>query len=224
MTGAKRGFFVEMRGLSDWQARLGDPDRHWRAGYSARMLAERWTDDPGIPAEVAAMLDPPAELLYAIPEYRVPVPGRGADSQCDLLALVRTKGRLGVVAVEGKVDETFGPTIGEWLSAGGENRKDRLMGLCGLLDCPNDPPHALRYQLFHRAAAAVIEARRIGASLAVAIVHSFSASHRWLDDFEAFSDHIGQPATRGAFRDRTLSDGLALRLGWASGPTAGSGA
>jgi hypothetical protein len=223
MTRGPRGYLVEMRGLPDWRARLGDPDRHWRAGYSARALAERWTGAPGLPPEVAGLLDPPTALLYAIPEYRVPLPGRGADSQCDLLAVLRTGGRLGVVAVEGKVDEPFGPTIGDWLGGGGPNRRDRLTGLCALLGCPDDPPPGLRCQLFHRAAAAVIEARRIGAAVAAAIVHSFSAAHRWLGDFEAFSAHLGQAATLGTAADRRLAGGLTLRLGWASGPAAMKG-
>jgi hypothetical protein len=216
-----RRYLVGLRDLSDWQARLADPARHWRAGYSARMLAERWTSGADLPPEVAALMDPPTTLLYAIPEYGVPVPGRGADSQCDLLALVRSGGHIGVVAVEGKVDEPFGPTVGDWLADGGANRRDRLLGLCGLLDCGADPPPDLRYQLFHRTAAAVVEARRIGASLAAAIVHSFSPTHRWLADFEAFAAYLGQQATRGTATDRQLSDGLTLRLGWASDPSAG---
>jgi hypothetical protein len=33
---------VPTRGPADWQAWLADPEKHWKDGRSAKMLAEAW--------------------------------------------------------------------------------------------------------------------------------------------------------------------------------------
>ena len=45
----------------------------------------------------------------------------------------------------------------------------------------------IRYQLIHRTGSAVIKAKRFGAPHAVMLVHSFSSSREWFQDFEAFA-------------------------------------
>lgn len=149
---------VPTEGVRDWQRRLADPEKHWRTGYSARALAHAWEDASGLPPEVAALLGPlgKVELLLAIPEYDVPLPGGERPSQNDVFALVRTKDGLIVVMVEGKVSESFGPTLEEWRKDASAGKTERLAHIKGKLGLANNPPPGIRYQLLHRAASAVI--------------------------------------------------------------------
>ena len=179
--------YVPARDPEDWRKLLADPEKHWRAGYSAQATAQAWQAAGGLPTEIATILGPGAELLLAIPEHRVPMPGRGRESQCDVFALAKAGGRTIAIAVEGKVAEPFGPTIGEWLATPTEARTSRIAAICELLGIGTPPAPSLRYQLFHRTAAAVIEARRFGTDAAAMIVHSFSPEHLWFDDFAAFA-------------------------------------
>ncbi len=56
----------------------------------------------------------------------------------------------------------------------------------------NEPvPGAIRYQLLHRAASAIIEAKRFGAPHAIMLVHSFSQTHEWFADYAAFAKLLG---------------------------------
>ena len=208
---------IPTRTPEDWRALLGDPVKHWRDGYSAKETAYNWESADGLPAEIASLFDEHAELLLAIPEHKVRMPARGADSQCDVLALVKSDGQLVVIAVEAKVSESFDLTVGQWLAKGGQNRRDRVAGLCELLEIDGAPDH-LRYQLLHRTAAAVVEARRFSAARAIMIVQSFSPENRWHEDFAAFCAHLGMGSERSCLHETTLADGLRLALGWVTSP------
>ena len=212
--------YLPASGLNDWRKLLADPEKHWRPGYSAQATAQAWQIAGGLPPEVADILGPGAELLLAIPEHKVPMPGRGRESQCDVFALAKAGGQTIAVAVEGKVAEPFGPTIGEWLAAPTREKAARISAICGMLGLRALPEPSLRYQLFHRTAAAVIEARRFETDAAAMIVHSFSPQHLWFDDFVAFCAAFNLTPTRGAASVATLPDGRRLILGWASGPSA----
>jgi len=177
--------------------------------------AQCW--EAGFPPEVAALCGDQTELQLALVEHKVPMPGKGFPSQCDVFALVHADGRDMAVAVEAKVAEPFGPTIGEWLgetpSLNKLERIDTIAGWLGL-DAP-DP--TLRYQLFHRCAAAIVEARRFRRPVAGMIVHSFSQNFHWLPDFQAFAAALGLDLGADEAGDVALPDGLVLRLGWAKG-------
>ncbi len=208
--------FVPSRGAADWQRLLAEPDKQWRTGYSARTLAECWQDHDGLPPEIAAFFPGEPTLLLAIPEYKVPLPGGRRDSQSDIFALVRFGEQLSALMVEGKVDEPFGPTLGEWLDKASDGKKIRLAAICDCLGlkAPLDP--SIRYQLLHRTAAAVIEAARFNASEAAMIVHSFSRAHAWHQDFEAFSA-LFSSTMEGRAKVVALPEGRRLRLAWAQG-------
>jgi len=111
--------YLPSEGAVSWQHLLADPVKHWRTGYSARTLAECWEAADGIPPEISDMFraigkDP--ELLIAIPEHKVPLPGsRRGESQNDLFVLLRVGDRTVAVAFEGKVNEPFDRRLGEWL-------------------------------------------------------------------------------------------------------------
>lgn len=207
---------VPSHGPDDWKALLADPETQWRKGYSAMSAAKSWEGASGLPPEVAAVIGPGATLLLAIPEHKVPLPGGGRPSQCDVFALVSTRRGSCALAVEAKVAEPFGPTIGDWLKEASSGKRDRLAAICDLLGCAQ-PPDQLRYQLFHRTAAAVVEARRFGTAMAAMVVQSFSSDRLWHDDFLTFAAHLGMDATHGP-AERNLPDGRPLRLGWATSP------
>jgi hypothetical protein len=218
---------IPTRSADDWKQFLAD-ERHWRTGYSARSLAQCWHAAAGLPPEIQAVLHSTplfaqAELLLAIPEHRVALPGSGRPSQTDLWLLLRTPAALASVAVEGKVAEPFGPTIGEWLGDGGEaanpNKSRRLKGLCELLGLASAAPE-LRYQLLHRTASAVIEARRFLAAHAVMLVHSFSQQDAWYDDFERFARALDAEPAKGKLTVVPGRTGPTLHLGWVRGDAA----
>lgn len=211
------------RSVEDWRTLLADPDKHWKLGFSAMSAARSWEAAQGLPPEIAALLGPDAELLLAIPEHKVALPGKGRDSQCDVFALVTAGGQTIALAVEAKVAEPFGPTIGEWLKGASPGKIARLTALCDLLGCGFPPPDGLRYQLFHRAAAAVIETGRFKTDRAAMIVQSFAPDHLWFADFAAFCRFLGHTAHPGVPVEHPLPSGKTLTLGWATSPLPGTG-
>ena len=54
------------------------------------------------------------EPLLILPEHKVPLPGGSRPSQNDVWVLARTDKDLVSIAVEGKVSESFGPTVADW--------------------------------------------------------------------------------------------------------------
>lgn len=175
---------------------LGKGEAHWREGFSAHALANTWFGKDDFPDRVRAVLDghpafAHARLLEGFFERETDLrDGLGKASQTDLLALVRLSSGLAVLGVEGKVEESFANVIGDQtrLSAGQRERLSRLAALLGI-DAADLPP--LRYQLFHRAAAAIFEADRYGAGTAMLLVHSFSQRETGFSDFAAFLAAMG---------------------------------
>jgi hypothetical protein len=202
-------FYLQTKTADDWARGLADPTRQWRKGFSARSLAFCWESEPALPPEFAAHFGSDATLVLGLPEHSVEMPGRGKASQTDLFCLISDQEGLWTVAIEGKVEEPFGPTVGDWLSGGGQNRRDRIEGIAAELGMQVYPE--LRYQLYHRAASAVLEARRFRARNAAMIVHSFSQAETWRSDFNLFAQALG------AAPDTLTPFGIRLRLGWATG-------
>ena len=121
-------------GPQDWQALLADPQKHWCTGPSARTLAHCWEATPGLPPEVQAVFASNNEPLLAdftpiiaVPEFKVPLPGGDRPSQNDLFVLGRSKAGPVSVMVEGKVSESFGPTIAEWRRDASPGKEERLL-------------------------------------------------------------------------------------------------
>lgn len=125
--------YIPASSAEQWAQFLAEPVKHWRQGYSARTLAYSWQEANGFPVEVHAALTsrfPGIELLLALPEHQVPLPGGSRPSQNDIWALARSEGKLISIAVEGKVSEAFGPTIGEWRTEFSPGKQERLAFLC----------------------------------------------------------------------------------------------
>lgn len=211
---------IPSSGPDDWQQFLADPQKQWKRGYSAMAAALSWEAAQGLPPEVAAMLGPDAKLLFAIPEHKVALPGGRRESQCDVFALARTEDETIAVAVEAKVNEPFGPTVGEWMVGASAGKTERITFIRDLIGLPVGPIEHVRYQLLHRTAAAVLEASRFKTDRAAMIVQSFSQEHRWFEDFAAFTELLGLEAERGEPLRHILPSGKSLDLGWAVGSAA----
>lgn len=207
---------IPTRSPDDWRLLLADPATQWRRGYSAMAAALSWEAAKGLPPEIEALFPEHPELLLAIPEHKVALPGGGRPSQCDVFALIRVGDATCALAVEAKVNETFGPTLAEWQATPSPGKALRLASICQMLGL-SDPAPDLRYQLFHRTAAAVVEARRFKTDRAAMVVQSFSQDHRWHDDFARFAAQLGLDIPPGGSATTKLPCGLPLTLGWATG-------
>lgn len=209
--------YCPTQGAVSWKSLLADPDKHWAIGYSARTLAHCWEDAKGLPPEIDALFGGTATLLLAIPEHKVNLPGGTRPSQTDLFALLRREDRTISCAIEGKVAEPFGPTVGEWLSSWSQGKADRLAYICDRLDLVHYLPSDLRYQLLHRSASSIIEAHRFKTDEAAMIVHSFSQSDAQFDDFAKFANYLGLEAAKNRLLTKVLRTGMLLHLAWVTG-------
>ena len=115
VTGRMSKILTPSSGPDDWQQFLADPQKQWKRGYSAMAAALSWEAAKGLPPEIAALLGPDVELLFAIPEHKVALPGGRQESQCDVFALARAGDETIALAVEAKVNEPFAPTVREWM-------------------------------------------------------------------------------------------------------------
>ncbi len=211
-------------GPQDWQKLLVDKNKHWKEGYSARTLAHCWEAADGFPPEISlpfalcgdsllANLTP----IFAIPEFKVPLPGGVRSSQNDIFVLARSSSGPVSIMVEGKVNESFGPTLGEWRNEASSGKKKRLSFLLRLLGLSNVPADSTRYQLLHRSVSAIITGEQYRAVAAVLIVHSFSQSYTGWPDYQAFTSLFGVEAAIGTIQKLGISSSLPLYGVWVVG-------
>ena len=210
---------VPTAGVQNWQQLLADPVKHWQTGYSAKALAYAWEEANGLPTEVAQLFQPfgEVELLIAIPEYKVPLPGGEGASQNDVFTLLRTPKGLVAAMIEGKVAESFGPTVEKWRKDSSPGKTERLRHLCSKLGLADRFPPGTRYQILHRAASAVIEAERFHAADAALIVHSFSPTDASFSDYSDFLALFAKTGVPGQLVALGTPCGIRLWAGWAKG-------
>lgn len=214
--------FIPTSEPNDWRRFLAEPDKHWKTGNSARALAHCWQEADDIPQDVKNVLAIAPELsgleaFFCVPEYQVPLPGGSRPSQSDVWILGRTNRGLISIAVEGKVSESFGPTIDDWFEEASAGKEVRLRFLCEELGIAFPPPSNLRYQLFHRTASAIIEAKKFRACDAAMVVHTFSPSNAWFEDFETFSRVLGINSGINQINSKQISDSVCLHVAWVHG-------
>ena len=216
-----RRLHVPLTTAEDVIPHLAKQEAHWRAGYSAQELAVSWAGaENDFPTTVRAVLETApeyagAELIDGFFEREVELGTKGRNSQTDLMVVAGLGDELGIIAVEGKVDESFASIVSEWNDSPG--KQQRLNHLCRTLSLDPSNVGDLRYQLFHRTASAIREAKRYRCSHAVMLVHSFSSTHRWFEDFQAFASALGQSvAHTDQCSEARVFEGVSLRLAWVS--------
>ena len=211
--------------LADWQALLANPAKQWRAGFPARTLAHCWAAADGFPPEVASAFSAASAPLFSgltpilgIPEFKVPLPG-DRSSQNGIFLLARSHAGPVSIMVEGKVDEAFGPLLGDWLedASPASGKKDRLAFLLKTLGLAAQPDPTIRYQLLHRAASAVLAGEQYRAVAAVLLVHSFSRRQAGWDDFAAFCRLFGATAQAGRVERLPGEQAVPLFAVWVPG-------
>ena len=221
--------FVPTHGASDWRRLLADPAKHWRRGKSAYELAVAWEAASrtarGIPISIAGVLDSVpilrgATLVVGLPELQLDLPGGGHASQTDLWALLDTGERLVSMAVEAKAGERLGDTVGDWLAGGkpGNRRPVRLAALCQRLAISDTGLEAVRYQLLHRVASALIMAERFRARLAVLLIVSFDKDRdqESLKAFQHFGRLFNTTTGSGMITELPGERDMPLYAGWVS--------
>jgi hypothetical protein len=122
--------------------------------------------------------------------------------------------------IEGKVSEPFDKLIKDWNNSDGklcrfEFLADKLEINNNILDS-ND----LRYQLFHRTVSSILIAEQFIAKKAIMIVHSFSQSNEWFNDYLEFVKLLNpniNPKVDEINKCKTLSSGIDLYIGWIKG-------
>jgi len=219
--------FLPTPSPSHWQRVLADPVKHWKPGFSAMTEAACWENEADrLPSGIAKLLESSQEpqltglrLLAAFPEWAVELPGGDTPSCTDVLALAANEHGLVVIGVEAKVDEPFGPTLGEkratGTSSGQLQRIGYLHGVLGLTGLLKDD---VRYQLLHRTASALLTARDFHASVAVMLVHSYSTKTppSGRADYENFCSAVHADPSSPISRVPDFRHPM-LYLGWSTG-------
>ncbi len=224
--------FIPTFGPTDWRRLLADPKKHWREKRSAYELAISWEaargSARGLPPSIARLLDEMpklvgATLLLGIPEHQVVLEGGGHPSQTDLWGILSAPCGLISMAIEGKAGESFDLPVREWLQKGSSPQRTvsprsgkpaRLAQLCNLLEIERDQVEECRYQLLHRTASAILEAKRFRAEHAIFLVQSFADDPVSLSDYIYWARQLGVVAGENKVVSAGARGGIHLWLAW----------
>jgi len=216
--------YIPSPGPGSWQQFLAEPEKQWRTGFSAKSLAYSWEEADGFPAEIQqAMADSGIDAfngiipLLVIPEHKVPLPGGRTESQNDAFVLASSPRGLITLCIEGKVEEPFGQVVAKWAPDSSPGKRKRFDYLVDLLGLGGADLSQVYYQLLHRTASAIIEAKRFHAETAVMLVHSFSQSHAWFSEFCEFAKLFGINAELNRIYSCGRRSGVELHIGWVVG-------
>ena len=119
--------------------------------------------------------------------------------------------------VEGKVSEPFGPLVSEWIKNPSIGKLKRLAFLCRELGVDQEAVMDVRYQLLHRTASALIEARRFNTDAAMMLVYSFSPSMDWFEDYGKLAALFGLEAEAGEIYHVAQLDDVDFFISWVTG-------
>jgi hypothetical protein len=179
---------------------------------------------PKLPIEISKVLDASGdqsitslELLAAMPEWEVELPGGDRPSQTDVLAVARNTHGLVIIGVEAKVDEPFGPTLGEKRENASSGQLERISYLERELGCTSSLHDSIRYQLLHRTVSAILTARAFHAKVGIMLVQSFSQTSRWREDFEALAKAVNAQRIADDLYEVVTVAGIRLMIGWCTG-------
>lgn len=216
-------------GAAVWRAGLADPYLHWRRTRSAWEMAVSWeserASESGLPHEIHAALNAHPtfrnpRLLLGVVEHRVMLDTLKTPSQNDLWCMLITDEGQVSVAVEAKAGEEFDKRLQDWLASESEGKERRLAFLCRELGVSGVPDQNLRYQLFHRAASAVLEAKRWRVGKALMLVQSFKESGTSWQDYADFAALLGLTVGRNIVSGPVKASGVDLYLSWVESPLA----
>ena len=219
----KRIFLPTSTG-TDWQQLLAKPVTHWKQGASAMTAAAAWeAADGALPPEISRILESSREpllldqqLLAALPEWQVPLPGGITTSNTDVLAICRNELGLCIIGVEAKVLEDFGPLVSSKRAEASSGQRERMAYLHSLLGVERFDD-AIRYQLLHRTASALLTAREFHAATAVMLVQAFDTPAARRADFEAFRIAMGAREVAPLIYKVDSFTGPSLFLAWCDG-------
>lgn len=155
--------------------------------------------------------------ILAVSEFKVCLPGGNRASQNDIFVLARSVAGPVVVMVEGKVNESFGPTIEAWRKDASAGKKARMAFLERTLGLESSPSALVRYQLLHRAASAIIVGEQYRAAAAVLVIHSFSPKKAGWKDYRAFTSLFGIEAQMGVIQRLVSATRIPLFGVWVAG-------
>jgi len=221
-------YFVPSKGIRSWKELLADPEKQWKPAYSAYELAICWEGAKNLPSCVEKVfkgsnisLFKDVKILYGFPEYKVSLPGGGANSQNDLYLLAKADGELLTIMVEGKVSETFGEKVVIWKGENpSEGKRKRLRYLLDLLNLEEEEILNKRYQLLHRTASVIKEAKEVNAKNALMLIHSFSGGGKWFEDYAQFVALFNLQAKKDEVVGPLTVNGINLYFGWVTGEKA----
>ena len=212
--------YVPTTDVEDWKQRLKKPELHGKEGHSAMLLADAWQSANGFPRAVSDVLTsaeaplPSLVPLLILPEHKVALPGGLAASQSDIWVLASHAFGLASITVEGKVSESFGETLGKWLTDPSGGKLHRLEFMTHLLGLSATLPDSTRYQLIHRLASAILEAKRFHANVALCLVESFSAADEGFTSFQEFCGLFGKQPKTGEVVQLGRHEGITFYAGW----------
>jgi hypothetical protein len=221
-------FFRPINDAEEWRLLLAQPGKHWRTCYSAKTLAYCWQEAGDFPPEVTRVFRESGipvfkdvKMLIAFPEYQVSLSGGKRASQSDIFILAKGDDQLISIAVEGKVDETFGEVVYRWRLKDKGGKEDRLKFLCDQLMLSTDLVGGIHYQLLHRAASAVIEAKKFSAPIALMLVHAFEKTKdRYDESFQAYCGFLnlfGKQGKENTVISLKILGIVNLYTGWVKG-------
>ncbi len=220
----QKRILIPTDGPESWKQLLSEPKKHWQPGFSAMSTALSWETSGGLPKEIVSLFtnaeDPAlsdAALNIAIPEYKVGLAGGSRPTQNDVFALLTCSGGLITVIVEGKAREDFDEMLVNWKKrTSPQGVKARLADIAEHIGLTVQIPDHIRYQLLHRTASAVIEARRFHALYAAIIVQSFVAddTENHYNDFREFLGLYSKEAIKGQLIELTKIKKCRLFAAW----------
>jgi len=119
--------------------------------------------------------------------------------------------------VEGKAREDFDDLLGVWKERTSESGvKARLTYITDNIGITKPLPNDIRYQLLHRTASAVIEAKRFHAKYAVVVIQSFVSNddENHYSDFCKFIRLFESSPMKDALIELSRPHGCKLFAGW----------
>lgn len=201
-----------IRSLDEWfqHAPPATGEKHWQDGRSAKELAKAWMiNSVPMPSDLSDLLFSQANTIgfhpeWATPEYETRLDEhKGSGRNHDLIVLGNANGMKTLIAVEAKVDESFGEVISDYIkktmkSPQRSNVSKRIKHLSEAIFGPKDVG-SLRYQLLHAIAGTLIEAKNQKAKQAVFLIHEFIP--------------YGKPSKKAKLNEEALQEFIQLLTG-----------